>query len=230
MRIFRKLLVTVGALAALIAPAAAIDVQPVVNVIALPQDARGITMAVSNPRTVPLPVIFDIVERNVSLDGSEEQTPADDDFVIFPAQAILEPGQTQSVRVQYVGTAPAQSRSFTLFATEVPVDLEGANSSGVQRILRIGASIHVAPTGTQPEPVLIAATPEETGVRVTIQNDGSRFVYIDNLSLKFGDQTIEGFALANIAGRTLIPPGKMRSFVVPEVSGTPTVKLLSPYL
>ena len=230
MRIFRKLLVTVVALAAVIAPAAAIDVQPVVNVIALPQDTRGITIAVSNPRTVQLPVTFDIVERNVSPDGSEEQTPADDDFVIFPVQAILEPGQTQSVRVQYVGAAPAKSRSFTLFATEVPVDLEGADNSGVQRILRIGASIHVAPTGTQPDPVLIAATPEETGVRVTIQNDGSRFVYIDNLSLKFGDQTIEGFALANIAGRTLIPPGKMRSFVVPEVSGTPTVKLLSPYL
>lgn len=211
-------------------PVAAVDVQPVVNVVRLPQDARGITIAVSNPRNVDLPVTFDIVERDVAPDGSEVQTPADDEFVIFPVQAIIKPGQTQAVRVQFVGTPPSQSRSFTMFTTEVPVDLEKQGVTGVQRIMRIGASVHIAPGGTQPRPVLSSAEPEDGGVRVTIRNEGDRFVYVDNLSLQFGEKTISGFDLANIAGRTLIPPGKIRSFLIPEVTGTPTLKLVTPYL
>lgn len=213
-----------------VAPVAAHDLQPVVNVMRLPQDARGIAIAVSNERNVDLPLTFDIVERVIAPDGSETQTPADDEFVVFPAQAILKPGQTQAVRVQFAGTPPPQSRSFTMYATEVPVDLDKQGITGVQNIMRIGASIHVAPSGTQPRPVLASAEPEDGGVRVTIRNDGDRFVYVDNLSLQFGDKTISGFDLANIAGRTLIPPGKIRSFVIPEVTGTPTLKLVTPYL
>jgi len=222
----------VAVLAALVGlgPATAMDVQPVVNVIRLPDDARGITLAISNPRNVDLPVMFDIVERDVADDGSETQTPADDEFLIFPAQTILQPGQTQSVRVQYVGEPPAESRSFTLFSTEVPVDFSAQGNSGVQRILRIGASVHVAPAGTEPRPVLLASEPAENGVRVTIKNEGTRFLYIDNLSLRFGETVLDGLALGNIAGRTLIPPGKTRSFVVPDVTGTPTLKLVTPYL
>lgn len=210
--------------------AAAIDVQPVVNVIDLPQDARGVSLAISNPRNVDLPVVFDIVEREIAVDGSETQTAADEEFVIFPAQAMLKPGQTQSVRVQYVGAQPTTSRSFTLFATEVAVSAEELATSGVQRILRIGASVHVAPAGTTPKPVLVSAEAEGTGTRVTIQNEGTRFLYMDNMSLQFGNKIVEGYDLGNMAGRTLIPPGKSRSFVVPETTGTPTLKLITPYL
>lgn len=230
MRRLKLLMIALLAGLGLTAPASAIDVQPVVNVLRLPQDARGITLAISNPREVDLPVTFDIVEREIAEDGSETYVPADDEFVIFPSQAVLQPGQAQSIRVQYVGDPPAQSRSFTLYSTEVPVDLEGSGESGVQRILRIGASIHVAPAGTAPRPVLVSSSPQESGTRVTIRNDGDRFVYVDNLSLAFGDTTVEGFALANIAERTLIPPGRTRSFVVPKVSGEPTLKLITPYL
>jgi P pilus assembly chaperone PapD len=211
-------------------PTAAIDVQPVVNVIDLPQEARGISFAISNPRNVDLPVTFDIVERDVAPDGSEQQNAADDNFVIFPLQATLKPGQTQSIRVQYVGPQPTTSRSFTLFATEVPVATDNVGSSGVQRILRIGATVHVAPAGTTPRPVLVSASPEGTGTRVSIRNDGTRFLYVDNIALQFASKTVEGEQLANIAGRTLIPPGKVRTFVVPETSGTPTLKLITPYL
>lgn len=227
---FRRYLVTFAAALFIAAPTVAIDVQPVVNVIDLPQDARGVSLAISNPRNVDLPVIFDIVEREIAPDGSETQTPADDEFVIFPAQALLKPGQTQSVRVQYVGDTPTASRSFTLFTTEVSVSNDQVTTSSVQRILRIGASVHVAPAGTTPLPQLVSAVSEGTGVRVTIQNAGTRFLYMDNVSLQFGDKTLEGFELANLAGRTLIPPGKVRSFVVPDVTGTPTLKLLTPYL
>ncbi len=218
-------------LAAMLAvPAAAMDVQPTINVINLPKDAGGIRIAVRNPRNVPLPVSFDVVERKVNPDGTEVQTPADDLFTIFPVQATVPPGKSQAVRVQWVGGAIDKSRSFTLYASEIPVDLSEKNDSGVQRILRIGASIHVATPSMRPKPVLEASAPADGGVMVTIRNDGDRFIYVDALSLDFGGTVVQGTKLADIAGRTLIPPGAKREFLVPDVSGQPTLKMIGPLI
>ena len=76
-------------------------------------------------------------------------------------------------------------------------------------------------------PVLEAAAPDGDGMKVVIRNDGNRFVYIDALSLAFGDKTVGGTELGNMAGRTLIPPGAKREFTVKGVSGQPTLKLLT---
>jgi P pilus assembly chaperone PapD len=201
------------------------DVQPTINVINLPRDAGGIRIAVRNPRNLQLPVSFEIFERKVNPDGTEEQKPADDLFTIFPAQAVIPPGRTQAVRIQWVGGATDKSRSFTFYSAEVPVNLDG-QQSGVQRILRIGASVHVAHTNAKPQPILEASAPEADGVKVTVRNDGQRFLYVDSLALTFGDKTVAGTALADMAGRTLIPPGAKREFVVKGVSGQPSLKLL----
>ena len=221
----RRLIVAFALTLTAAVPASAMDVQPTINVINLPQNAGGIRVAVRNPRNVQLPVTFEIFERKVNPDGTEEQKPADDLFIIFPAQAAIPPGQTQAVRLQWVGGATDKSRSFTFYSAEVPVNLEG-QQSGVQRILRIGASVHVAPAKTKPEPVIEASAPDKDGVKVTVRNDGQRFLYVDSLALSFGDKTIAGTALADMAGRTLIPPGAKREFVVKGVSGQPSLKLL----
>jgi hypothetical protein len=63
-------------------------------------------------------------------------------------------------------------------------------------------------------------------VKVTVRNDGQRFLYVDSLALTFGDKTVAGTALADMAGRTLIPPGAKREFVVKGVSGQPSLKIL----
>jgi hypothetical protein len=110
------------------------------------------------------------------------------------------------------------------------VDLSAGGTSGVQRVLKIGATVHVTPSTTRPKPVLEAAAPAENGVRVMLRNDGDRFFYIDTLSLSFGSKVVQGNELGDIAGRTLIPPGAKREFVIPGVSGQPTLKVIGPIL
>lgn len=217
-------------LAVLLALAAAtsafgFDVLPTVTVLEMPRDARGTTITITNPRTVALPINVEIVERTINEDGTEVYAPADDQFRVFPEQAVLQPGGRQAVRVIFTGQVTDKSRSFTLFASEVPVDLTASGQSGVQRILRIGASVHVAPAGTSPMPRVVEAKPEGTGVRLTLANDGTRFVYMNDLSISFGNKTLTGEEVAQAASRTLLPPGGRRTFVVPNVSGTPQVKL-----
>ncbi|MFP3943454.1 MAG: molecular chaperone [Alphaproteobacteria bacterium] len=198
------------------------DVNPVVSVIELPEERKGITLTVRNSRNVEVPVIFEIFERTVFEDGNEERTPADDLFLIFPPQAVVAPGETQNIRVQWVGPEPAQSRSFTLYASEVPVERK-EEESGVRTIFRMGASVHVTSSHARPEPVLAGHETSEDGVRVTLANKGTRFFYIDDVSLKFASSEIGGIDLANVAGRTLVPPGGRRTFAIPEVSGTPVL-------
>ncbi len=207
-----------------ISAASAFDVLPTVTVLELPKDRNGGVVTVSNPRTEPLPISVTIFERKINEDGTEEQTPADNLFRIFPAQAVVQPNARQAIRVIWNGPAEQTSRSFTLYIGEVPVDLTGSQS-GVQRVLRIGASIHIAPRGTAPKLRLVAATPDGDGMRVTLENNGNRFIYMDEFDLGFPKKLVAGTELVRYAQRTLLPPGARRTFVVPSVQGQPTIQL-----
>lgn len=204
-------------------PGQAFDVVPTVSVIELPGNESGITVTVRNPRRVDVAVAMEMFERFVNEDGSERQEPADESFMIFPPQAAVPAGGSQAIRIQWLNAAPQVSRSFSLYASEIQVDLEGIDKPTVQTIFRMGASVHVAAKGTSPKPVLAAATPLENGVSVTLANEGNRFFYINSLALDFGGNRIAGLELANIAGRTLVPPGARRTFNVADVTGTPTL-------
>ena len=222
----RPLLLASLVACALLAPAGsarAFDIQPTASVIDLPHNRSGITLVVRNPRKVDLAITTEIVERFVQEDGSEQQTPADDLFVVFPPQAVIPAGGSQALRVQWLGAPPTPSRSFHLFASEVPVKLEGGESSQLQTILRMGASVHVAAAGTEPKPVVVASSPQAGGISLTLANEGERFVYLDSLALDFGGTQVAGKALADAAGRTLVPPGGRRTFLVKDVSGTPVL-------
>lgn len=221
----RLLLLSALAVALLSAPhgVAAFDIQPTASVIDLPHHRSGITLTVRNPRKVDLAVTTEIVERFVQEDGSERQEPADDLFLVFPPQAVVPAGGSQALRVQWLGPAPVPSRSFHLFASEVPVKLEEGGASRLQTILRMGASIHVAAAGSESRPMVAASSQQADGMTVTLANDGERFLYIDELTLDFSGKQIGGMELADAAGRTLIPPAGRRTFTVKDVSGAPVL-------
>lgn len=208
------------------APASPFTLEPIVTVIDLPADSSGETIVVRNPRDFPLAVTFEIVERSIHDDGTETQTPADDAFLVFPPQAVVPAGATQAIRVQWLGTPLTASRSFTIYGVEAPIDLSGQGSSGIRTILKVGASVHVTQAGLSSTPVLTSSNKVDGGIEVQIANEGNRFVYIDELALTFGDQTFSGRDLGNIAVRTLITPGATRTFMVPDVDGTPTLRIV----
>ncbi|MBW4936623.1 fimbrial biogenesis chaperone [Marinobacter sp. F4206] len=203
----------------------AFQLVPTVSVLELPQDASGITVVVENPRTVPLPVEFELVERTVNLDGSEEYTPADEEFLVFPPQAVIGPGKSQAVRVQWVSDYPSESRSFTLFASEIPVDLEDVGKPMLQTLFRMGASIHVTPSSAQPDVTLTEASKTESGMELTLENIGDRFIYLNDVRLEFDDRMYTGSELANIVGRTLLPPARKRTIIIPEETGIPRISI-----
>lgn len=207
------------------ASAAAFQLVPTVSVLELPGDAGGVTVVVENPRTVPLAVEMEMVERTVHVDGTEDYSAADDLFLVFPPQAVIQPGQAQAVRVQWVGDIPDASRSFTLFANEIPVDLSDRDKPMLQTIFRMGASVHVTPQRAEPEVILSEVATSERGISLTLENIGDRFIYMNEVLVEFDDKTYTGNELANIVGRTLLPPSQKRTILIPEESNIPRVTM-----
>ena len=81
----------------------AMTVQPIV--INLPTSGRGMTQVVTVENTFanPLPVEIRVEELSLEDDGVKGTGKDSGDLLVFPPQAMIQPGQTQTFRMQYVG-------------------------------------------------------------------------------------------------------------------------------
>lgn len=105
------------------------------------------TFAVENPGALPVAVELSVHARAMSNTGEDVLSPASDSFVIFPDQIVLQPGEMQSVRVQWTGTdAPETETAYRLMAEQLPIDLgnEGERS-GLRLLVKYLAALYVRP-------------------------------------------------------------------------------------
>src|ERR1700682_5581388 len=80
-----------------------------------------------NESSEPTAVQIGVVRREQAEDGTETLSPADDQFLIFPAQLILLPKVTRTVRVQWLGpVTPQKELSYRIVAEQLPVELNKA--------------------------------------------------------------------------------------------------------
>lgn len=125
---------------------------------------------IDNPGDEPAAVEVSARTRRVDEDGTEHQDDADDDFAIFPRQIVLRPGQSQAVRVQWLGKAPpATELAYRLIAEQLPLDppplrTTGASAAGtaprsgampradgvqIRVLMRYEAALYVVPPGAR---------------------------------------------------------------------------------
>lgn len=158
---------------------------------------------VQNINQTDLPFETKITRIEFDNNGNTVETPADEDFLVFPPQGLLKGGQRQVIRVQWLGPAdlPA-SRGYYVSINQLPVPLAPgqatAAGAAVQIVYHMKALVVVAPpratpkvelvsakpitiTPKAPPPVPGAAAPAATdlapipGVEVTIRNTGTRY-------------------------------------------------------
>src|SRR6478609_2043182 len=94
----------------------AMTVQPVV--IDLQTSGRSMTQVVTVENTFanPLPVELRVEDLTLDENGVHASGHQSDDLLVFPPQALIAPGETQTFRVQYVGD-PALARSRHYYVT-----------------------------------------------------------------------------------------------------------------
>src|SRR5215217_4137317 len=111
----------------------------------------------------PVPVEITLAAREIGIDGSVNYPSAKgaDDFVVYPSQFILYPGDSKKVQVQWVGTAPpVKETSLGFIATQLPLQLKREKEQPKSAIARVSVEtryegiIVVRPDGARPDVVV----------------------------------------------------------------------------
>ena len=151
--VFAALLLVAGFASAVYAMA----VQPVV--IDLTTAGRGMsqTITVDNSFDRPLPVELRAEALELTPEGVRATGKDSGELAVFPPQAMIQPGQRQAFRVQYVGDpALAGSRHFFVTVAQLPVQTEQSGSN-VQLLYNFQVLVSVSPDGAKPALAIGAA-------------------------------------------------------------------------
>lgn len=198
----------------------------------------GGSLTVSNTEKRPLPVELVVSQLELLPDGKTNSTPAPDQFLVFPPQAVVPPGESQVFRVQYIGDPDMkQSAAYSISVDEIPVKLEptqpagGGTTAQIQVVYSISSLVVVAPVGAKHAlsmgPARIAV--DDKGVAraaFTLRNDGDRHAYLSDgkLTLTMKDESgkqvwqksLDALEVRTIIGIGYVPPHGTREFTLPE--------------
>jgi len=100
-------------------------VEPMVFELAASGSKSTTSLRVNNNKSAPLTI--EVEPSRISLDesGNETRTLAEDDFLIYPPQTILQPGKTQVIKVKYVGDPTIDaSQAYRISVKQLPVNLK----------------------------------------------------------------------------------------------------------
>lgn len=152
-------LVMTMVLVLLAVPADAMRVAPMVAELTTTGVGSAARIEVGNIGSAALPFETRITRIEMGPNGEIIETPADEDFLIFPPQGLVPVSGRQVVRVQWVGAPDlASSQAYFLTVRQLPVSTdiqpraEGeAPRAAVQILYTMKPLIVVAPPGAEPD-------------------------------------------------------------------------------
>jgi P pilus assembly chaperone PapD len=135
----------------------AMTVSPVV--IDLTTSGRGMSQVVTveNAFDQPLPVELRLETLDFTADGVKPTGRDTGELAVFPLQAMIQPGQRQNFRVQYVGDpALARSKHFFITVAQLPVQTTDTQSN-IQLLYNFQVLVSVSPEGVKPALTIASA-------------------------------------------------------------------------
>lgn len=210
----------------------AMTVQPVVIDLQTAGRDMSQVITVENTFATPLPVELTVQELELGTDGVKQTGKDPGDLLVFPPQAIIQPGQTQTFRVQYVGDPDlARSKHYYVTVAQLPIKLPEGQSA-IQILYNFQVLVSVAPSGVKPKITVqgaqLTTSPEGKPMAVlTVNNDSPAHGYLSNGHIrlverdKSGSQvfskTLSGAEIQQTMGFGLVGGGQTRRVVVPIV-------------
>lgn len=245
-RILRGLALVLAGMAALAAtPGSASRVSPmIVDIEPVGRNAIArIELTSESSRDIAYEVRM--MKGDISPEGVLDLTPADDQFIVFPPQAIVEARSQQVFRIQYVGEeALTKSQVYYLSVKQIPVAFEEGENQ-VQVVVNFNVLVNVVPEGSEPvatvrsagyverekqpddpaAPVDPKAPREiERGIEVDLGNEGTRYFYAGRSDWKITARTVSGESyesrftgveMSKLIGTGVVAPDKNRIFFIP---------------
>lgn len=208
----------------------AMTVQPVV--LNLTTAGRGMTQTftVENTFANPLPVEIRVQDLNLTENGVEGTGNDPGDLMVFPQQAMIQPGQTQTFRVQYVGNPDlARSHHYYVTVAQLPVQMPQGQSA-IQILYNFQVLVSVSPTGVRPaiavtgaaidrnangRPVPVITVTNSTTAHGYLSNGRLRIVQRDASGREVFRRVLPGPELQQTIGFGLIGAGQTRRVIIP---------------
>lgn len=183
------------------------------------------TFGIFNDGQESIAVQVSIVTRSVAVDGTETQAPADEDFTVYPPQAVVAPGKVQLVQVHWLGDPrPAKELAYRILAEQLKIELAPRNTLGgrITILMRYEGAIYVTPPAAQPsvsvESVSRVQTAEGPRLSVTVANKGTAHGALDGpvLSVRGAGASVDlrDEALADLGGVNVLAGGRCQ-FLLP---------------
>jgi fimbrial chaperone protein len=220
------------------APAAAMTVSPVV--LNLSTSGRGMTQTINVENSFATPLAVELRVEELLPDGNGFTSTAKDpgDLLVFPPQAMIQPGQTQAFRVQYVGDPDlARSKHYYVTVAQLPLQ-RGEGQPNIQVLYNFQVLVSVSPQGAKPALTVpraeVAATDDRRpAVALTVANTGTahgylsegrlRIVQKDRSGKRLSEKSFAGTDIQQAIGYGLIASGQTRRVIVPIDLAAPDV-------
>jgi fimbrial chaperone protein len=228
----------------------AMTVQPVV--LDLKPSGRGMsaTVTVQNTFTSPMPVGITVDALNFDEKGVKPTGKDPGDVIVYPPQALIPPGQTQTFRVLWAGDPELPvSRHYYVTVAQLPVKMPEGQSAiqilyNFQVLVNVGATngkaqLSITDTGAvmaevKPPPGQTAEVPakKQPEPEIVVHNDGPNYGYLSHATIEITENDPSGKEIFNKTlspqeiqqsiGFGLIGPNAQRRVVIPVM--LPTVQ------
>ncbi len=190
----------------------------------------------------PVAVEIKMTKRQVGLDGTESQPSAEEDFVVYPPQMLLKPGESQTVRVSWLGDPnPSTELSYRIIAEQLPINLpeieqnQGGAIVKLKALYRYVGSIFITPKQAASKVVLeqsvcqpVSGSGTQNKLMLTFANQGTKHTYLSELKLHVapigqGNKVVHLLPeqLKGLNGENLLA-GSRRQFVLACPTGFPS--------
>ncbi len=202
---------------------------------------------VTNNQSQRVAVEVSAMKREIDPLGQEKLFPADDDFIVYPSQIILEPGASQSLRVTWLGEeSPETELAYRLVAEQLPISFEKSQLqldqsemvASVDILMRYLGSVFIRPADSESNLVLTSAglfedLEAKRYIELFFLNTGSEFARLSEAEVQVSSQdkqVLLGRGTLVDQGQKIVLAGGERRLLIPWPAELPygdvTAKLI----
>lgn len=143
------------------------------------------SIRVVNTRSFPITIETVPSRLAIAEDGAETLSPAEDDFLIFPQQAVIQPGKVQAFRVRYIGSPTlATSQAYRIGVNQLPIDMREKGETGVAVVVNFATLANIVPPGARSDVIAESIGQGDEGrLAVKLHNRGTRYARLSDMEM-----------------------------------------------
>lgn len=175
------------------------------------------TMRIDNTSKTPLTIELEPYSMTMDKYGEETIKSADEELLVIPVTAIIQPGRSQTVMVRYLGDPTiTESKAYRIAVKQVKVAGRDSNSAQVGLLFQFNTLINVTPENSATKLAIKNISNHESDWLIEVENQGSRYARLSNTQWLLSDgthnKTLKGRELSELLPGTLVMPFSTRFF------------------